>query len=455
MKALKITFIRPNLFPCRSKDALEPVVFGILKGLTPSCDQCVLYDERLEEIPLDEETDLVAITVDTFTSRRAYQLATNFVRRGVPVVLGGYHPTFCPEEALQFADSVVTGDAEEVWPTVVEDARLGQLQRTYRGVNAPIDQLRVDRSIFQGKSYRPVTLVQYGRGCKYNCDFCSIHTFYGSTLRWRNLQCVVEELAGAGRHFVFFTDDNLFNSREKLIELMDAIRPLGIHWSCQASIDVAADRDLVRQMADSGCMSVMVGFESLNDASLQQMRKSWQLKYGSFSQLIDVFRSNGIMVYGGFVLGYDDDTPETFQHTLDFALENKLFLANFNPLAPTPGTPLYERLKYEGRLLHEPWWLHENYRYGDAMFQPRGMTPQQLQAGCYWARTEFNRARNILRRSTDLRANCRSLLHTAGFALANLTARREIHRKQGQKLGDPEVLLEPLYSVNSHHEQPA
>lgn len=453
--ALKITFIRPNLYPARSRDALEPVVFAILRGLTPPSDECTLYDERLEEIPLDEDTDLVAITVETFTARRAYQIASHYVRRGVPVVLGGYHPTFLPEEALQFADSVVVGDAEEVWPQVVEDARHGTLRRIYRSDQRPIDNLSLDRSIFAGKSYRPVALVQYGRGCKYNCDFCSIHAFYGSSLRWRSLDRVVEELTTAGRRFVFLTDDNLFNHRDRLSELLAALRPLRIHWSCQASFDVAADEELVKQMAESGCMSVMVGFESLDDGNLRQMRKSWQRKYGTFRDLIGVFHSHGIMVYGGFVLGYDSDTTDTFARTLDFALENKLFLANFNPLAPTPGTRLYDRLKADGRLLHDPWWLHEDYRYGETMFRPFRMSPEELQEGCYWARTEFNRITNIVRRGFDFRANCRSPLNVAAFALANLTSRREIHRKQGRTLGDPELSLDPVFPRDTPSEQRA
>ena len=452
---MRITFIRPNLYPARSRDALEPIVFGILRGLTPETDECSLYDERIEELPLDQQTDLVAITVETFTARRAYQIASHYVRRGVPVVLGGYHPTFCAEESLGYATSVVVGDAEGVWPQVVEDARRGRLQRIYRAGYGAIENLRVDRSIFDGKSYRPVALVQYGRGCKYNCDFCSIHAFYGTSLRWRALDRVTEELSAAGRRFVFLTDDNLFNHRDRLWELLAVLRPLGIHWSCQASIDVAADRDLVKRMAESGCMSVMVGFESLDDANLRQMRKQWQRKYGTFGELIDVFRSHGIMVYGGFVLGYDGDTTDTFKRTLDFALENKLFLANFNPLAPTPGTGLYDRLKTEGRLLRDPWWLHDEYRYGETMFQPHGMTPQQLQEGCYWARTEFNRASSILRRGLDFRANCRNPLHAAAYALANLTSRREIHRKQGRMLGDPDQPLETVFNSGLRCEQPA
>ncbi len=452
---MRVTFVRPNLYPDRSRDALEPVVFAILRAITPPDVECILYDERIEAVPLDEDTDLAAITVETFTARRAYQIASHYARRGVPVVLGGFHPSFCPHEALQFAHAVVIGDAEDVWPRVLEDARRGQLRRIYRGGRAPLDGLRVDRSIFAGKAYRPVTLVQYGRGCRYACDFCSIHAFYGTSLRWRGLDRVVEELAQSGRRFVFLTDDNLLNDRRRLTELLAAIRPLHLHWSCQASIDVAADRSLVRQMADSGCLTVMVGFESLHEANLVQMRKSWQRQCGTYDELIGVLRDHGIMVYGGFVLGYDHDTPDSFKSTLDFALRNKLFLANFNPLAPTPGTPLYDRLKAEHRLLRDPWWLHPEYRYGDSMFRPRGMTPEQLMEGCYWARTQFNRASGILRRAADFRSNIRTPLHAAAFALANLTSRREIHRKQGRPLGAENEPLQPVFESDNDYEEPA
>ncbi len=450
---MKITFIRPNLYPDRSADALEPVVFAVLRGLTPTDMECVLYDERIEPIPLDDTTDLVAITVETFTARRAYQIASHYVRRGVPVVLGGYHPSFCPQEALQFAHAVVIGDAEEVWPRVLDDVRRGTLQRVYRGGQTPLDDLRVDRSIFAGKPYRPVALVQFGRGCKYACDFCSIHAFYGSHLRWRGLDSVVDEMAQSGRRFVFVTDDNLFNDRRQLAGLLAAIRPLHVHWSCQASIDLAADPHLVKQMAESGCLGVMVGFESLDAANLRQMRKSWQRAYGPYDELISVFRDHGMMVYGGFVLGYDHDGPDAFQITLEFALRNKLFLANFNPLTPTPGARLYDRLKAEDRLLRDPWWLHPDYRYGDCLFRPRGMTSEQLLEGCYWARTEFNRASNILRRAFDFQSNSRTLLHAAAFAMANLTSRREIHRKQGRPLGAPSVPLVPVWEPGNDHEE--
>jgi radical SAM superfamily enzyme YgiQ (UPF0313 family) len=444
---MRIAFIRPNMAPFRSGDALEPVVFAILAGLTPKDVECVLYDERLEDVPLDLDVDLAALTVETFTARRAYQIAAHYARRGTPVVLGGYHPTFCPSEALRYAQSVVIGDAEDVWPRLIDDARRGRLQRIYQGGRPSLAGLKLDRSIFRGKRYKPVALVQFGRGCRYACDFCSIHAFYGKSLRWRPVDDVVRELETVRGKYVFFTDDNLFNQEERLRALLAAIRPLRLRWSCQASLDVAANPDLVRLMAESGCLSVMIGFESLNEDNLRIMRKTWHRKYAGYDDVVGVFRKHGIMVYGGFVLGYDHDTPAAFGATLDFALRNKLFLANFNPLAPTPGAPLYDRLRDQGRLLRDPWWLHPEYRYGDGMFRPAQMTPQQLMQGCYRARTAFNRYGSIARRAWDRQANCRTPLHAAAFALANFTSRREIHRKQGRPLGDVRQPLEPVFPV--------
>ena len=266
---MKITFVRPNLYADRSFDAMQPLCFALLKAMTPPDVATAFYDERLEAIPLDEPTDLVAMTVETYTARRAYQIAEAYRRRGVPVVLGGYHPTFLPEEALQFADAVVVGDAEGIWPRVVEDARRGRLQPIYRQDGFPaLGGTMPDRSIFKGKRYAPLTLVQYGRGCKYNCSFCSIHAFYGTNLRQRPIGEVVAEIKRSGARTIFLVDDNIFVDVPRARALFEALIPLRIAWSCQVSIDVAHDPALVRLMARSGCINALVGFESLNRANL-------------------------------------------------------------------------------------------------------------------------------------------------------------------------------------------
>ena len=438
---MKITFVRPNLYERRSGDAMEPLVFAILKSLTPPDVEVAFHDERLEPIPYDEATDLVAMTVETFTARRAYQIANEFRARGVPVVMGGYHPTFLPDEALQFADAVVIGDAEGVWPRVVEDARKDRLQQRYAQDGfAPLDGLMPDRSIFHGKRYAPVAMIQYGRGCRYSCEFCSIRAFYGSNLRQRPVREVVEEIERSNRRYIFLVDDNIFVDSPKAKELFTALIPLKIRWSCQVSIDVARDPELMRLLEKSGCTTAVVGFESLNPKNLHQMKKDWNLRWHDYPTAIRILQDAGIMIYGTFVFGYDDDTRDSFDATVEFAIENRFFLGNFNPLTPTPGSRLYERLKAEGRLLYDRWWLDPSYRYGSATFRPKGMTADELTEGCYRARSLFNAYSSIARRALAPTTNARNPYRLGLYLATNLVSHREIHAKQGQALGGPAAL---------------
>ncbi|MCK5646091.1 MAG: cobalamin-dependent protein, partial [Anaerolineales bacterium] len=202
---MKITFIRPHITDVRSPTAMEPLVFAILAGLTPKDIELDFFDERVEPIPTDHDTDLIALTVDTYTARRAYQIATQYRTRGIPVVMGGHHPSFLPKEALVYADAVVIGDAEGVWAQLVRDAKQGRLQEIYKDTKQPsLEKLKFDRSIFNGKDYKLVVPVQYGRGCKYSCDFCSIHAFYGFHTRQRPVAEVVSEIEALNRKYFIF-----------------------------------------------------------------------------------------------------------------------------------------------------------------------------------------------------------------------------------------------------------
>ena len=433
---MKVTFIRPNLYDDRSSDAMEPLCFAILKALTPDTIETRFYDERLEAIPLDEDTDLVAMTVETYTARRAYQIADEYRRRKIPVVIGGYHPTFLPDEGLQHADAVVKGDAEGIWQQVLKDAQAGNLQKVYENAEFPsLAGVIPDRSIFAGKKYAPMGLVQYSRGCKFNCSFCSIRAFYGSNLRQRPVADVVEDIRRSGRRHIFIVDDNIFVDVAKARELFEALIPLKIKWSCQVSIDVARDPDLIELMARSGCISALIGFESLSAESLKEIKKGWNVKWQSYDESIAVFKSAGIMIYGTFVFGCEHDKVEDFDAAVDFAIHHKFLLANFNPLTPTPGAPLFDRMQKEGRLLHEKWWLDPEFNYGDATMRPLNMSASDLTEGCFKARRKFNTMHAILRRLGDRRTNMRSPFRAAVFLLANLVSRREIYRKQRRKLG--------------------
>jgi len=421
---VKLTLIRPNLGDYRSTDAMPPLAMGILAARAPGWD-VAFYDEKAEALPKDDAPDLAALSVETFTARRAYEIADDYRARGVRVIMGGYHPTFLPDEALQHADAVVVGDAEGAW-----EAALAGRQRIVRGNHErPLDDYRIDRSIYEGKKYAPIELVQYGRGCRFACDFCSIHSFYGASLRVRPLDGLIAEIeALPPNRLLFFVDDNLFGRRSELLALLQALTPLRRRWFCQISIDVARDEALLDRVAAAGCAGVLIGFESLNAESLAQMNKSWNAASGSYARVVRALHQRGIAIYGTFVLGYDADTPDTIERTLDFALQSNLEIANFNPLTPMPGSALYGRLLAEGRLLSPRWWLDSDYRYGDAVFVPRGMSAQELADGVFEARRRFYRWSAIGRR----------LLGAASVGLtlvANVISRREIYKKQRRRLG--------------------
>jgi radical SAM superfamily enzyme YgiQ (UPF0313 family) len=433
---MKVTFVRPSMMPGAVSDSLEPIVFAILSGLTPPHIDRALYDDRVEPIPFDEPTDLAALTVETATAKRAYQIAAEYHRRGVPTVMGGCHPTLAPDEALRYATSIVAGDAEGIWERVVTDAAAGALKPVYEARCPALESLAVDRSILRAKRYGPVALVQFGRGCRHNCDFCSVRAFYGASVRHRPVARVVEEVRSVGRRHVFFVDDNIFVDPDRARELFEALIPLNAQWSCQASLDTAEDGDLLELMRRAGCQLVTIGFESMIGENLEQMGKAWNRKHGDYDEIVRAYHDHGMMVYGTFVFGYDHDTVQSFDEALDFAIRSRLCLANFNPLCPTPGTPLYGRLKAEGRLINDPWWLHPDYRYGQSMFHPRRMTAEELERGCYLARSRFNTYANILSRSFGRGARGRPPNRPGFSLLVNLISRRQIHRKQGRPLGD-------------------
>ena len=437
---MRITFIRPHLLDKRSPDSMEPLVFAILAGLTPPDIELSLFDERLEPIPADHETELVALTVETYTARRAYQIAANYRRRGIPVVMGGHHPTLLPDEVLRYADSVVIGDAEAVWQQLLADAERGKLQQIYRSTEPPsLDNLVLDRSIFAGKSYRSrsqlLAPVQFGRGCRFACEFCSVHAFYGSKVRHRPIADVVGEIEGLRRRHILFVDDNLLVDTSQAKELFHAIRPLNVQWGCQVSIDTAHDDQLMDLMAKSGCFSAVIGFESLNQDNLKQMNKGWNLKHSDYSTAIRKFQDRGIMIYASFLFGYDHDTVDTFDKTAEFAIRSKFSLVDLRVLTPTPGSRLYHRLLKENRLLSERWWLDPDYRYGDAIFQPRRMTPNELTEGCRRARRLVYSYKSILQRSLDPSANACSLRRLGLFWVANFVVRKQLPFTYGHRLG--------------------
>jgi radical SAM superfamily enzyme YgiQ (UPF0313 family) len=433
----RIAFIRPNLGDFRSSDAMTPLVFGILAARTPPDIDTALFDERLEPVPLREDFDLVALTVETFTARRAYEIAAAYRARGIPVVMGGYHPTLLPDEAMEHADALVIGDAEGTWERVLEDAAAQHLRRVYRAERGRgLNDLHLTRGIFAGKRYAPLSLAQFGRGCRFVCEFCSVRAFYGPHQAQRPVDGLIEELAALPRgRPLFFVDDNLFSRRDRLAALLQALIPLRLRWCCQISVDVIRDPPLLDLMARAGCMMVLIGFESLSATNLRQMGKRWNRVAGEYATVVRRFHERDIMVYGTFVFGYDHDGPDALAAAVDFALDSRLAIANFNPLTPTPGTALYERLRKDKRLLYERWWLHPAYRFGQTTFRPAAMSPEQLEEGCYEARRRFYAHSSILKRAISGPGLLRDPFRLGVMLLANWVSRKEIAAKHGARLG--------------------
>jgi radical SAM superfamily enzyme YgiQ (UPF0313 family) len=415
---------------------MEPLPPATLAGLTPPSWDVRFYDDRMEPIPFDEETDLVAISVETYTAKRAYQIASEYRQRGVPVVMGGFHATLVPDEVSRYCEALVVGEAEGVWPQVLADAAAGRLRRVYRGEGRPpLGGLRPDRSIFAGKRYLSIGLVEAGRGCTFTCEFCAIQSYFGATQTARPTEDVLDELGRMDHKLVFFVDDNIVSHPKKAKEFFRRLAPLGVRWVGQASLNAAHDDELLALMKASGCQGLLFGFESLDESTLRQMNKRFNTMGGGYEVALANLRRHGIRLYVTFILGYDDDTETEIDRAVAFARRHRFYIAAFNHLTPFPGTPLYARLEREGRLRYERWWLDPDYRYNTVPFWPGRMSPEAVQRKCVEARAAFYSWPSILRRAAD-RVNAGNLLMASGYFTINTMLRREVRQRDGFPLGD-------------------
>ena len=430
---MRITFIRLNMFEYISTDAMKPVLFGIIKNLTPDKFEIDFIDERVEKLPDTIDSDIIAFSVETYTAKRAYILSKKYKKEDNIIVMGGFHPTVMPDEALKYADSVIIGDAEDTWGKLLFDFKNGTVKEKYiSDESSPLSFFEEDNSIYKHKYYG-VGVYQTSRGCKFHCDFCSIKTMY-KCVRQKSVEDVVKELKNAKEKIIFFVDDNLFYDESSAIELFRAIAPLKKKWACQISMDVAKNDVLLREMKKSGCFLVLLGFESLNTDSLDKMNKTANKSITNYDDVIKRIYSHKLLIYGTFVFGYDNDDVEIFNRTFDFAVKNHLAVTNFNPLIPMPGTKVYKRMKSENRLTYKKWWLSDKYRYGETTYMPKNMTSHQLRDNCLDIRKKFYSFPCIIKR---LFSNSVNFIpwNFIVFILVNFISHKEILTKQGQILG--------------------
>lgn len=428
---MKIALIKPGMGDIISgydivDGSMEPLQLAIIAGLIKPPDKVCMYDDRLEIIPFDENISLAAITVDSFSARRAYEIASEYRKRNVKVILGGLHVSLLPGEALEYADAVVIGDVEPVWDQIMKDLKTDKLQKTYQvPFGHPQEGCFPDRTIFKGKKYLPVSLIQFSRGCGNNCSFCSVTQFFHHSHACRKIEDVLYEIERDKLKTILFVDDNMVFNINDLKAFLTELIPLKVRWASQSSINMVNDKQLLKLMADSGCVGNLVGFESINVNTLEWFHKSPNLRnFNSYKEEMEILRDYGFLTWGSFMIGNDFDTLETIEETVEFAIKNKFTFAFFHILMPYPGTAIYQQFKDEGRLLYEwHWWNHPDYRYNQATFKPRLISPEQLSKATVKANLDFYSYSSIARRMFDIKTNMRNFVNFFVYARLNYILR--------------------------------
>ena len=353
----------------KAKKAIIPNL-GIryLAGMVPAEHSISVVEEVVEDLNFDEVVDLVTISVNAFNARRAYEVSKEYKSRGKTVVMGGIHASACYQEALQHADTVVIGEADDIWPQVIDDFIHKRLKRIYRSeprndlCNLPqprydlIDNSKYLKFPFEKRAIFP---IETSRGCPHNCEFCSVSIFWGKKLRHRPIEDVICAIKRSGAKTFLFTDDNFFSDYERAKRLCKALIPLKIEYICQVTTSIVNRPELIRLAANSGCIMVYVGFESIRTESLKNAGKAFN-RPEAYHRLCSLLNKSGINVYASMMLGFDGDHYITIRETLDNLTKWKVSSAAFFELIPFPGTALYNRLKSEDRLLDDQWWLSQD-----------------------------------------------------------------------------------------------
>jgi len=316
-----------------------------------------LIDDDFEEINYRDETDLVGISVLTPNAFRAYEISRKFRDRRVPVVLGGLHVSACPTEASINADAVVLGEAEDTWPELLRDFEKGKLRKIYRSTNnSDLANLPFPRrSLLKRNKYITVNTVQAARGCRFNCEFCCMTSLFGSKIRCRPVEEVVEEIRSLGGRSFLLNDDNIAQMSGYYQELFLRLIPLKKRWIAQASWNIGSDAETLDLLEKSGCRGLAIGFESLVPQQGVKKIVSSPVPGLLYKEVIKELHDRNITVLGNFVFGFDHEDESTFEKILAFTLESQLDVVQLYILTPYPGTGLFNRLKAEGRILDENW----------------------------------------------------------------------------------------------------
>jgi radical SAM superfamily enzyme YgiQ (UPF0313 family) len=416
------TISSAETFKCRR------VNLPLLASLTPPGHSVKIVDEAFSPDEFDEDVDLVGITVMTDLVLRAYKIADCYRQRGVKVVMGGIHPTVLPYEAKEHADGVVVGEAEDVWSRLISDASSGIMQPFYRSERlADLRKLpRPRQDLYpepRERGYMPLPInIETSRGCPYDCEFCSIGHVMGHRYRIRPVQEVINEIESLESKYLFFVDDALALNRSHAKKLFTDMVPLRRNWVGQGTASLAEDLELLRLMKRSGCVGLLIGFESVQEATRFGMKKVKNLRI-DYYEAMRRFHGEGLAVLGPFIFGFDYDTKDVFNQTFEFIMKSRMDGVELRILTPYPGTRLYNRLFTEGRLLSRDWWLH-GYPPDTLLFQPKGMSPQDLINGFIFLNKQVYSVAAILRRFFGMTPAKRTTLGCKSYLEFNLATRK-------------------------------
>jgi radical SAM superfamily enzyme YgiQ (UPF0313 family) len=399
--------IRRNMF-------LPPLGLLTVAACTPKDVEVQIVDEKVGDfVDFNVDVDLVGISIFAYSARRGYEIADEFRRRGRKVVLGGFHVSFRVEEALEHADAVVVGEAEPVWKDLIEDTRAGKLKRVYKADEfLPLDCTPFPRfDLINSDRYLLKNVTQVTRGCPFHCDFCSVKAFFGKTFRVKPVEQVLSELGPLKEcEWVCFVDDNIVGNQAYAMELFKALIPLRIKWISQGSLTIANNKDLLALAAESGCFCLLIGIETVQPDNIKYT--GGKLVPSRIEEQIGKIHEVGIGINGSFMHGLDGDTPETFEQTADFCIQNYIELPSFNVFNPIPGTPLYEKMKAEGRLRINGYHEHEEIIFRRKLFYtPKGMSEREFYEGFDKMCRKVFSYTNILRRNLKYRIGFKEYIY--------------------------------------------
>jgi len=367
----------------------------LLAALTPKEYEVKIIEEEREDIELDEKCDIVGLSCMTSNAPRAYNLAKEFKKRCRTVVFGGIHPTILPDEALRYADSVVIGEAEGVWEQLLNDFKNKRLQKKYHNPCPSLEKyISIRNRITIKKRLFNAFPLMTTRGCPYNCSFCCVHDIYGKEIRHFPIKNIVRDIVDSNRKLFLFLDDNIIGDPKYAKELFRAVKPLKIKWGGQASITFVNDTELIQLAAESGCIGLFFGLESVSKNELDKMRKSIK-DIEKVEEAIKKVKDYGIHFHASMIFGFDSDKKDIFSETLEFLNKNKVGTADFNILTPYPGTKIYDQFKKEDRILTYDW---RYYDHSTVVYKPKYLTPLELQAGRLWVIKEFTKLSSTLYR---------------------------------------------------------